>query len=176
MSSLNRVLLGAVLALLLVAAGAWLWLGRGSADSSAPAPAAAAVAPPADSAPVVANHAPAPAAPAISAPAPLPEPIAKIAKEARKTAPPDRPLTQVSKSWLGCQSKQAYSDTMALLNQHSPAAAGAFQGDSPACVMLQAGQKVLLAFRDPDDPTAVQIRLEGKLLWTDPTALDGDGQ
>lgn len=99
--------------------------------------------------------------------------MARIAHEARDT-PIDRPMNRVSKNWLGCADKADYLTTMELLNQHDPAVAGRFQGASPACEMLTEGTPVTLAFVDAEAHLAqVRVSASGRLLWTDPSALDG---
>jgi len=165
----------------------WRWVGIGlslavmviatarySADSSQPAanpvaPPLAIPAPPAAIAPPPIAAAPsAPPAPVV-----IPPQMAKIAADARDT-PMDRPMSQVTKSWLGCHSQQTYQDTLALLASKNPAAADPFKGPNAACVMLTPGQQVLLMETDQSSHAA-QVRLgaTGDIVWTDPSALGG---
>lgn len=173
MKRLNAILLGLTLLLAAVLAVIWGLANLGADTPPQPAlPRVAPVAPQPPPAPQVVA-ASAPPLVAAASPVPVPPEMVKIASAARDT-PLDRPMNRVSKSWLGCQSRQGYADTLAMLGRKDPAVAQQFKGDHPVCVMLTVGEKVTVALVDQPDH-AVQVRLDagGDLLWTDPSALDG---
>lgn len=116
---------------------------------------------------------PTPASSATEKPASPPPAIAEIETKMRKT-PVDRPMDEVGKSWFGCVSDSSYNDTLALLNQKSPAVAGRFKGEKAECSALKAGLRVkVLSLNEADNVAQISVDETREVLWTDSSALKG---